>query len=510
MGDYWLVGLLTIGGVLLCQGIPFSNEQPIDLKDQDVQKGVDYLQMYDYLPPIGGFGTITKKTFKKSLKQMQNFSGLKVTGKLDNKTLTLMAKPRCGVPDPIKVAANGQVKRSGGKLSVRVVRAAFTGGKWQNNKITYRIINTTPDLPIQHTENAIERAFQVWSDVTPLVFTRTTSGSADINLRFDAGAIHGDGYRFDGPGGMFGHAFPPENAVNAMDGDVHFDDDEKFTFQTMDGLNLFQVAAHLIGHSLGLAHSSDTEALMSPFYHEFIPQFQLPDDDRDGIQRLYGNKPVEDIGNSPARTGEDDESEVSRPCNKVYDAVAFLRGDIFMFKDNRYWRLYFIGVSTSDINHGDPVDRFWEGLPDNIDATYERPDTTILFFKGSKYWEYRDNRPRPGFPKPISHLSPKLPRKVDATLTWPDVGKTYFFFKNQVWRFDEKRMDVDRGYPKLIKDSWAGVPDNIDGAFSYRNGCTYFVKGKKYYRYNNRRQFVEKGFPRSFGVDFLMCRAVDD
>ncbi len=57
------------------------------------------------------------------LKEMQKFFGLKVTGKLDKKTLEVMKKPRCGVPD---VAAY----------------STFEGEKpkWQTNKLTYRCV----------------------------------------------------------------------------------------------------------------------------------------------------------------------------------------------------------------------------------------------------------------------------------------------------------------------------------------------------------------------------------
>lgn len=55
------------------------------------------------------------------------------------------------------------------------------------------------------------------------------------------------------------------------------------------GTSFFNVALHELGHSLGLGHSSDPNAVMRPWY-ESNEVDKLPDDDRNAIQELYGSK----------------------------------------------------------------------------------------------------------------------------------------------------------------------------------------------------------------------------
>lgn len=99
-----------------------------------------------------------------------------------------------------------------------------------------------------------------------------------IDIRFEIGE-HGDGDPFDGRGGTLAHAYFP-----VYGGDAHFDDAEQWTINSYRGTNLFQVAAHEFGHSLGLSHSDVKAALMAPFYRGYEPNFNLHSDDIDGIQ----------------------------------------------------------------------------------------------------------------------------------------------------------------------------------------------------------------------------------
>lgn len=53
--------------------------------------------------------------------------------------------------------------------------------------------------------------------------------------------------------------------------------------------NLFIVAAHELGHALGMSHSTDAGALMYPVY-SYATGYPLAEDDIKGIQALYGKK----------------------------------------------------------------------------------------------------------------------------------------------------------------------------------------------------------------------------
>ncbi|KAL2104041.1 hypothetical protein ACEWY4_000909 [Coilia grayii] len=170
----------------------------------------EYLKRYGYMSDnslLKKSGLQPSVSVSKALQRMQRQMGLEETGKLDDATLNAMQQPRCGVVD------------------VRNYQTFEGDLKWNHKDITYRVLNYSPDMESSLIDDAFARAFKVWSDVTPLTFTRLNDGVADIMISFGK-ADHGDPYPFDGKDGLLAHAYPPGEG---MQGDAHFDDDEFWT-----------------------------------------------------------------------------------------------------------------------------------------------------------------------------------------------------------------------------------------------------------------------------------------
>ncbi|XP_060682408.1 collagenase 3-like [Hemiscyllium ocellatum] len=366
---------------------------------------------------------------------MQEFFGLQVTGNLDSATMEVMEKPRCGVPDVAEY-----------NLFPRKI-------KWKKNNITYRITNYTPDLQSVDVDTAIWKAFLIWSEVTPLKFTRVYEGEADVMISFGT-REHGDSYPFDGADGLLAHAFPPAAGIG---GDTHFDEDETWTIGA-NGYNLFLVAAHEFGHALGLAHSRDPGALMYPTYtYTNMDEFRLSWDDVKGIQALYGSR-----SGSIQGTGKKTPKKCSRKLS--FDAVVSLRGEMLFFKDRFFWRRH----PTMPEVELTLIRSFWPKLPARVDAAYENQERDLLIvIKRNKYWAINGYDIMPHYPKYIYQLGiPKSVRKIDAAVHIAETSKTLFFAGDRYWSYDERKRVMDEDSPRLIADDWPGIPGRVNAAFA--------------------------------------------
>ena len=206
-----------------------------------------------------------------ALRQFQEFNGVDVTGTLNQSTVALMGRPRCGFPDAL--AADFVVQ----------------GSKWNKTNLTYAFNEFTPDLSQAAVRAAIQQAFGLWGAVTPLSFQEVAVNQApDIVIRFVA-ANHGDGNNFDGASGVLAHAYYPPPGGGNLAGDTHFDEAEAWSVNLPpSGIDLVSVAAHEFGHALGLAHSNVQSALMYAYYGG--AHRNLEPDDIAGIQQIYGRR----------------------------------------------------------------------------------------------------------------------------------------------------------------------------------------------------------------------------
>jgi hypothetical protein len=139
-------------------------------------------------------------------------------------------------------------------------------------------------LPRAAVQTEILRAWAGWSKYVAVTFAPVSDANQarTIGVLFARGA-HGDGYPFDGPGGVLAHTFYPSPPnPEPIAGDMHFDDSENWGIG--QGVDVFSVALHESGHALGLGHSDQPTSVMYPYYKLYTG---LTADDIAAIRMLY-------------------------------------------------------------------------------------------------------------------------------------------------------------------------------------------------------------------------------
>ncbi|MFH4974907.1 hypothetical protein AB6A40_001616 [Gnathostoma spinigerum] len=498
-----------------------KDDKPPPANDEQAK---NYLINFGYIPTsnvlTAGSGLSAKiqdaqDALKSAIKKFQEFAGLKVTGILDDATREKMANPRCGVPDIMEFRRRGSVF------------------KWPKNEITYSIDSYSTDLPRSEIRKAIKEAFDVWSEVTPLEFHEVPS-DGDIRIRF-ASRYHGDPWSFDGRGGILAHATMPTNGI------LHFDEDENWVY--MDPIkigrylytDLLTVAIHEIGHTLGLVHSRDENAIMAPFYQESIDHYgnyhkpKLSKDDVNRIQQIYARKESKLRPSLP--TVHDDEDyhdshifthrppttpEPSSGGGGLWDRIksffGFGRSSSSRKTVSNTPAMYPDaplkpgGLSEGDritIKPANPTKTTdWHGsieCPREIDAVIDAGKVAYLF-SGSKVYEVRNGKV--SGVRSLKQFFPNGPPYVQAAVESPQSEHFLLFHDKKVYLYKyEQRSDrfrLDPEYPKRLPSSLTFKPL---GAFRWTDNRQYILNGHHFALYdeNWNKVTLEARLSKYFG-----------
>ncbi|XP_068777600.1 matrix metalloproteinase-19 [Struthio camelus] len=466
------------------------------MRHAEEQEAVRYLRQFGYLqkPLEHPTDDFSAAEIAEAMRAFQLASELPGSGRLDAATLERMRRPRCGLEDPFNQKTQ--------KYTLL--------GRWRKRHLTYRVQGAAAELGEPGVRAAVRAAVRYWAEVAPLSFREVRHGWADIRFSFHGAVSPTCSRPFDGPGRVLAHADLPE------DGSVHFDAAERWTEGTPRGTNLRVVAAHELGHALGLGHSRHPAALMAPVYAGYRPRFRLHPDDVRGIQALYGRRtpvpvptlpasptpvPVPTLPASPTPvpvpTLPASPTPVPDPCTGRLDALMLGPHDkTYAFRGAFVWTVTDFGT-TPPLR----VSAVWPGLPGGLDAAVHSPRTgRTYFFKGDKVWRYRGFKLEPGYPKPLT----RVPAGIDAALYWPVNQKIFLFKGTGYWQWDELGWNHFASYPKETSALFAGAPVPPDAAVAWTNGKVYFFQGGRYWRLS-RQLRAERGYPRGTAERWMRC-----
>lgn len=153
------------------------------------------------------------------------------------------------------------------------------------SEIFWHLADTTPDMEGAQVIKAFNRAFAEWAPfLNPILFTSTSEKEkANILINF---AEEGDADLPESFGGdeVLAYAYFPIDNYS----EIWFDESERWgSMSSSTRIDLYKVAVHELGHSLGIGHTKEPRDIMQAFYDPDT-MVEITGDSSAAIQTLYG------------------------------------------------------------------------------------------------------------------------------------------------------------------------------------------------------------------------------
>ncbi|PIK48148.1 putative macrophage metalloelastase isoform X2, partial [Apostichopus japonicus] len=406
----------------------------------------EWLRYFGYLENQNNGDSVTLQQYQNALAQMQKNYNIPVTRDIDLLTELEMLLPRCGVPDTVRESEDGEREEEETGIKKRYV---VTSNRWNKASVSYRLSTFSNDMPVATQRALVQEAFRVWDAVIPLTFYESNGPVADINIGFFYGD-HNDGRPF--VENVIAHAFTPyySDRSDSLSGDIHLNDANKFSADANgDGLDLLAVLVHEIGHSLGMDHSFQIDAVM---YEKYGTLTRLTADDIAGVQSIYGANPVSIPTLRP----------IQNPISTSYDAVYYKDNAVHLIKDDTLFRQLPAGGSSQEY----ALQYVLPTVPGTIDSVTVLGSDYILI-QGHQIWRFDSQWiVRESYPKSLFEMG--LPDSVDYVFAMPSEDALYFFKETNYYKLEAGHEFVGGAQPIVTKFGSAAI--DADAAFAYDNG----------------------------------------
>jgi hypothetical protein len=186
-----------------------------------------------------------------------------------------------GTPQPVTGDWNGD-----GKTTIGFYLPPMAD-RWDHTALTYGFLNGTNDIAGEGERQAVREVLEIWSKATTLTFYETTPQAAELKFGWEAPWSNSE-WPFSPAGNLdWVHSRFP------IDGTIEFNDGETWTTSTRSGtappIDLMTVAAHAIGHVLGLG---DSESAGVMYYKYTGSSRVLSSGEKNQVAARYGAHPA--------------------------------------------------------------------------------------------------------------------------------------------------------------------------------------------------------------------------